>query len=181
MLKCAIYSPGAGGRDSCRRRTGWPTATAGMCVAGQCNRWQGTYLTSAMRNMNFSCPSRRAIAAHSEMNTERPLCLGCESLAKTMPRLTASRIMPETFWRVRNMAEDQHTPTDLLPKPMVACNSSALQVLPDACTIDSSAQHCRTSAPYVHVSQLRLPPLLGESAKIRKCAKLIFILADLRN
>ena len=85
------------------------------------------HLTSAMRNMNFSCPSRRAIAAHSEMNTDRPRCFGCESLAKMMPKLIASRIMPEMFWSVRNNADAPHTPTVRPPKPMVACRSLKLQ------------------------------------------------------
>ena len=80
-----------------------------------------THLQSAMRNMNLSWPSLRAMVAVSEMRMERPRCLGCDSLAKMMPSATASNIMPVTFCMVSTMAEDVQTPTTRDPNPMVAC------------------------------------------------------------
>ena len=51
--------------------------------------------TSAMRNMNLSAPSRRAMHAQSEMNTVRARFLGCAMRAKMMPSVTASSSWPQ--------------------------------------------------------------------------------------
>lgn len=87
---------------------------------------------SAIRNMNLSWPSRRAIVADSEMKMDLPRCFGCDSLAKTMPSEMASRIMPETFCRVRKNAEEPQMPTARSPKPIVACKAAALRLTPTA-------------------------------------------------
>lgn len=89
----------------------------------------GTHRQSAIRNMNLSWPSLRAIVELSEMRIERPRCFGCDSFAKITPRHTASRIIPTTFWIVSTTAEEPHTPTTRAPKPMVACTANRLTLL----------------------------------------------------
>lgn len=64
---------------------------------------------SAIRNMNFSIPSRLLMTDESDMAMVRPRCLGCEMRANTMPMVMASMIIPSTDCTIISHAAAQHS------------------------------------------------------------------------
>lgn len=74
---------------------------------------------SPIRNMNFSCPSRRAMTELSDTKMVRARCLGWLMRAKMTPSTIASSSWPHTLCATIIHAEIQQSAGALAPKPAV--------------------------------------------------------------